>query len=80
MKILLDDNEIMDLAYNELDHANPYAYADNIQALAAQMGMVWDPESDLFEDVEHVTLRHAKRNAIKFIYHTGSSIKTDLKF
>jgi len=64
MKIFVDENEIAQLAFEELNMANPWCLDDTYK-LAERMDMVWNEDVQMYEDVEHVSLRHAKRDAIK---------------
>jgi hypothetical protein len=73
MKIFLDESEICQLAFDELDMCNPWCMDDTYK-IAERLDMVWNEEIQMYEDVEHVSLRHSKRAAIKLnsLLNTGS--------
>jgi len=48
MKTHLTDNEVLDLAFDKLDIANPNP--DKIQDIAEKMDLEWDEEKELYHN------------------------------
>jgi hypothetical protein len=55
MKILLTENEVLELAMKHLDLIQPNP--DKLHEIAERMDMKYDESQDLFEDVEEYSLR-----------------------
>lgn len=65
MKIYLDEDEVIELAYEALDMNCPDP--DKVHDIAIRMDMVYDEEMDMFLDVENVYVRILRN---RLIYQT----------
>jgi len=60
MKIFLERMEIIELAAMELGKCDQH-----VSDLAKQMGMIYNRDMQLFEDVHQIYLKHSRINTIK---------------
>jgi hypothetical protein len=59
MKIFVTEEEVLELAAEELDNFNPNP--DRAYEIALQMDMEWNESLQMYEDVEEFSLRAIRR-------------------